>query len=51
MLMYLNLSKTIEKNSDAPKLISGSGKDKTYLCVVMTADRGLCGGLTQIFVN
>ncbi len=42
--IILNLSKTIEKNSDAPKLISGSGKDNTYLCVVMTADRGLCGG-------
>ena len=22
----------------------GTGEDKTHLCVVMTADRGLCGG-------
>ena len=45
--IILNLSKTIEKNDDAPKLISGSGKDQIYLCVVMTADRGLCGGFNS----
>lgn len=27
----------------APKLLVGNGKDHKYLCVVMTADRGLCG--------
>ncbi len=45
--IILNLSKTIEKNDDSPKLISGNGKDQIYLCVVMTADRGLCGGFNS----
>ena len=30
-----------------PKLLVGTGKDKTYLCVVLTADRGLCGGFNS----
>jgi len=25
----------------------GTGKDKTYLCLVLTADRGLCGGFNS----
>jgi len=28
----------------APKLLSGTGNDKVHLLVVMTAERGLCGG-------
>ena len=39
-----NLSKAISDPSNAPKLLVGTGEDKTHLCVVMTADRGLCGG-------
>ena len=39
-----NLSKSISDPSNAPKLLVGTGEDKTHLCVVMTADRGLCGG-------
>tara|TARA_B100001996_G_scaffold249390_1_gene193304 strand:- start:3682 stop:4560 length:879 start_codon:yes stop_codon:yes gene_type:complete len=39
-----NLANSITDNETAPKLIAGTGQDKTYLCVVMTADRGLCGG-------
>lgn len=27
-----------------PKLLSGSGKDDTHLLLIMTAERGLCGG-------
>lgn len=27
-----------------PKLMSGTGKDNTYLLLVFTSDRGLCGG-------
>ena len=26
------------------KIISRYGKEQTHLCVVMTSDRGLCGG-------
>ena len=39
-----NLSKAINDPSNAPRLLVGTGEDKTHLCVVMTADRGLCGG-------
>ena len=28
-------------------LLVGTGNDKTYLCVVLTADRGLCGGFNS----
>jgi len=39
-----NLANSITEKETAPKLITGTGQDKTYLCVLMTADRGLCGG-------
>ncbi len=42
--IILNLTKSISDPKNAPKLLSGTGNDKTYLCVVLTADRGLCGG-------
>ncbi len=42
--IILNLTRSMSVTENAPKLLSGTGKDKTYLCVVMTADRGLCGG-------
>ncbi|MDN2567749.1 F0F1 ATP synthase subunit gamma [Aquibium sp. A9E412] len=32
------------QGSDAPALMTGTGKDDTYLMVVCTAERGLCGG-------
>ncbi|MEN8896548.1 MAG: F0F1 ATP synthase subunit gamma [Yoonia sp.] len=31
-------------SASAPKLLSGTGSDQTHLLVVMTAERGLCGG-------
>ena len=42
--IILNLTKSISDETNAPKLLAGNGKDKIYLCVVITADRGLCGG-------
>ena len=45
--IILNLTKSISDNTNAPKLLTGSGKDKIYLCVVITADRGLCGGFNS----
>ena len=42
--IILNLTRSISNPKNAPKLLSGTGNDKTYLCVVLTADRGLCGG-------
>ena len=45
--IILNLTKSITDLENAPKLLVGTGKDNTYLCVVMTADRGLCGGFNS----
>tara|TARA_B100001121_G_scaffold308152_1_gene331390 strand:+ start:12 stop:890 length:879 start_codon:yes stop_codon:yes gene_type:complete len=45
--IILNLTKAINDPENAPKLLVGTGKDKTYLCVVLTADRGLCGGFNS----
>jgi len=45
--IILNLTKSINDPSNAPKLLVGTGVDKTYLCVVLTADRGLCGGFNS----
>ena len=45
--IILNLTKSINDPQNAPRLLVGTGKDKTYLCVVLTADRGLCGGFNS----
>ena len=45
--IILNLTKSISDPANAPKLLIGSGKDEVHLCVVMTADRGLCGGFNS----
>jgi len=34
-----------------PKLLAGTGSDATHLLVVMTADRGLCGGFNTSIVR
>ena len=45
--IILNLTKSISDIENAPKLLVGTGNDKTHLCVVLTADRGLCGGFNS----
>ncbi len=45
--IILNLTKSINDPENAPKLLIGTGKDNVYLCVVLTADRGLCGGFNS----
>ena len=45
--IILNLTKSISDTQNAPKLLVGTGQDKTYLCVVLSADRGLCGGFNS----
>ena len=47
----LNLSSGISDKENAPKLLSGTGKDKVHLCVVMTSDRGLCGGFNSNIIK
>ena len=45
--IILNLTNSINDAKNAPKLLVGTGEDKKYLCVVLTADRGLCGGFNS----
>ena len=45
--IILNLTKSVNDPQNAPKLLVGTGQDKTYLCVVLSADRGLCGGFNS----
>ncbi len=45
--IILNLTKSINDPLNAPKLLVGTGYNKTYLCVVLTADRGLCGAFNS----
>ena len=49
--VILNLSSGISDKENAPKLLSGSGSDKVHLCVVMTSDRGLCGGFNSNIIK
>ena len=50
-IIIQNLSMAIKDPSNAPRLLVGTGEDKTHLCVVMTADRGLCGGFNTNIVK
>ena len=45
--IILNLTKSINDPKNAPQLLVGTGQDETNLCVVMTSDRGLCGGFNS----
>ncbi len=38
------LAASVGDNDSAPRLLTGTGSDQTHLLVVMTAERGLCGG-------
>jgi F-type H+-transporting ATPase subunit gamma len=42
--MLASLGASIAGSPDAPKLLVGTGADKVHLLVVVTAERGLCGG-------
>ena len=41
------LAASVGGSDSAPKLLSGTGSDQTHLLVVMTAERGLCGGFNS----
>ncbi|WP_298839268.1 F0F1 ATP synthase subunit gamma [uncultured Roseobacter sp.] len=42
-----NLASSVGGSDSAPKLLSGTGSDKVQLLVVMTSERGLCGGFNS----
>ena len=41
------LASSVGASGSAPKLLSGTGSDNVHLLVVMTAERGLCGGFNS----
>ena len=49
--IILNLSNSIVDKENSPKLLVGNGQDKTHLCVVLTSDRGLCGGFNSNIIK
>ena len=49
--IILNLSNSISDKENSPKLLTGSGEDKVHLCIVMTSDRGLCGGFNTNIIK
>ena len=49
--IILNLADGISDKENAPKLLAGTGQDKTHLCVVLTSDRGLCGGFNSNIIK
>jgi len=51
MAVLGNLAKGAADSPSAPKLLSGTGKADTYLLVVATAERGLCGGFNSSIVK
>ena len=49
--IILNLSNSISDKENSPKLLAGSGEDKVHLGIVMTSDRGLCGGFNTNIIK
>lgn len=45
------LSASVGTSTSAPRLLAGTGADKVHLLVVMTAERGLCGGFNSTIVR
>jgi F-type H+-transporting ATPase subunit gamma len=42
-----NIAEAVGGGDDAPRLMTGTGKDDTHLLVVCTAERGMCGGFNS----
>ena len=49
--IILNLSNSISDKENSPKLLVGSGDEKVHLCIVITSDRGLCGGFNTNIIK
>jgi len=45
------LAASVGNSPTAPKLLSGTGSDDVHMLVVMTAERGLCGGFNSSIVK
>jgi F-type H+-transporting ATPase subunit gamma len=49
--MLGNLAGSFRGQAGAPKMMAGTGKDDVHLVVVMTANRGLCGGFNSNIIR
>src|SRR3954452_15470387 len=46
-----SLSATVARGPESPKLLAGTGEDRTHLLVVCTSDRGLAGAFNSNIVR
>jgi F-type H+-transporting ATPase subunit gamma len=46
-----SLAASVGNAEGAPKLLAGTGSDQSHLLVVMTSERGLCGGFNSTIVR
>jgi F-type H+-transporting ATPase subunit gamma len=49
--MLSSLSEGLATSVGGPELLAGNGKDNVHLLVVMSSDRGLCGGFNSSIVR
>jgi F-type H+-transporting ATPase subunit gamma len=49
--MLGNLAGSFKGQAGGPKMMAGTGKDDVHLIVVMTANRGLCGGFNSNIIR
>lgn len=49
--MLARLAGNVVINAASPKLLGGTGSDKRHLLIVVTADRGLCGGFNAYAIK
>jgi F-type H+-transporting ATPase subunit gamma len=45
------LAASVGNSAGAPRLLAGTGADKVHMLVVMTSERGLCGGFNSTIVR
>lgn len=45
------LASSVGTSASAPRLLAGTGSDQVHLLVVMTSERGLCGGFNSTIVR
>ena len=45
------LAAGVGQSAGAPRLLAGNGRDQVHLLVVMTSERGLCGGFNSTIVR
>jgi F-type H+-transporting ATPase subunit gamma len=49
--MLMSLAGNLTISDDTPRLLAGTGKSDVVLLIVMTSDRGLCGGFNGFVVR